>query len=252
MSYMLKFTEFLLNDMIIEGVDVDVDTKIVTFNDTHEYIVDTSLTNNPTKSNKAVAVFRRKRDSNMELPDGNPLLYAMKGMKGWKIGRKDLDKIWYRIDQIIDKLSNEYDVVVMPGSNSGLVSTFSTHISKKFKSVDVIHNCFLKRTLDEVIEDINWVDFNATERDEIKTSFKKMRGNYFEAKHFPKHLANKFEASIFKTNPLISGTKLVGQRILVLDDVVSSGLSLSSCARTIQDEYFPKSITNIVLFSEVN
>lgn len=252
MKNLLSFKEFQLKGIIVEGIDVDMINKVVKFNDSHENHVDTSLGNNPTTSGKATAVFKRKKDINRELPDGNPLLYAMKGMKGWSISTEDVNKIWYRIDQILDKINNEYDIVLIPGSNSSLVNTFSDHVASKFKNIEILHNCFLKRTVDEVIEDINWVDFTSEERDEVTDGFKKMKGNYFEAKYFPKHLAYKFEGSIFRTNPEISGSKLVNKRILVLDDVVSSGLSLSSCAKTIQEEYFPKSITNIVLFSEVN
>jgi phosphoribosylpyrophosphate synthetase len=233
----------------MEGIEVDLNNKIVKFTDENEDYVDTSL-NNPSVSDKAISIFKRKKDITKLVSDGNPLVYALKGIKGWSIPQEDVNNLWERIDDVLNKIPNEFDVVVMPESNSGLVSLFAEHVSKRFNDLEILRECLLKRTLEEVIDDINWVDFNEDERNQITDAFKKMN-IYFESKYFPKQLADRFEASIYKTSKDSKALNIMNKRVLMLDDVVSSGMTLSHCANVLKHEYFPKSITNIVLFSEV-
>lgn len=247
---MLTRKEFWLNGYLMEGINIDVDNKVVTFTDNNENYVDTSIESNPTISTNAISVFKRKKDENKQVSDENPLVYALKGMRGWTISEEDRASIWNRIKEILNKLPNEYDMVVVPESNSGIVATFADAISKHFDSIPIIKECLLKRTLDEVVDDINWIDFSKEEQLEITDAFKKMKGGHFEAKYFPKSLAHRLEASIYKSNPHNKGVDVANKRVIMIDDVVSTGMSLSHCANVLKREYFPKTITNIVLFSE--
>ena len=248
---MTKFEDYLNSDWIFEGIDIDFTTKTVIFNGSHENIVDTSTSNNPSSQDNSYFVFKRKKG--LGKTDGNPLFYALKNEKGWKMSDAHRNEIWNRVEQILSKLPNDFDVLVMPPSSSSLMKLFKDKILDRFKDIDYIENCLLKRTTEEVWDDINFPDFTEDELLDLDSAFQKMNKGYFEAKHFhlDDDIIKKFETSIFKTNPESRGLEIYGKKVLVLDDIYSRGFTLSKCAKTITENYFPKSVHNVMLLSGI-
>ena len=245
--------ELAFDQYLFEGIDVDINKKIVYFNDSHEDLVDTSEDNPTMKLINGVntySVFKRKESNSFMIKDGNPLVYALKGIKGWSISRKDEDKIYYRISSIINKIPKADTIITVPSSNP-LVNRFSDYLSRTSQA-KVLKHCVTKRTKEEILEDMPWQNFSPREIELIEEAFNKM-DYYFESKLFPKDpkIIKKFEVNIFNIS---KGYELdiLDKNIIIINDTISTGLSLSKCSEAIQECYFPKDIFQVSLFSSLS
>lgn len=251
---MKQFKEYLnekaFEMYLFEGIDIDLRNKIVTFTDKHENYVDTSgkLFKKKINSIDTYMLFKRKYSNDLN-SDGNPLVHALKGNFGWKMkNRKD---ILNRIEQSLKQLP-KYDIVIMTPSSNPLMKEIS-----KFINAELIEGCLFKRTKDEVLAEMDFSKFSDDEMEDLEIAFAKM-GTYFESKHFPKKLLLKLSTAIFsttvsgKSKENIEHAKMIKDKnVLIIDDTISSGYSLSNCTDIIREQYFPKSITQFSLFSDL-
>ena len=193
--------------------------------------------------------------------DGNPFIWALKGIDGWKFNITDTEIIQYikRFLSICHTIDQHYDVVVMAPSKS--------EINKKFMKIiygivgaDVrIEDYFLKVKTSEILYDL---DTEMIEHDypsessqeymerEMRRSLGRM-GTYFEAKKFPKEYLKYIKSVVDVDNKysVADSNKLFkGKRVLVLDDVFSSGKTVSDCVNCIWD-YSPIKVDVITLLS---
>lgn len=244
--------ESQFNEYLFEGIDVDLRNKVVTFTDKHENYVDTSGNIFKKKINgiDTYMLFKRKYSNDLT-SDGNPLVHALKGNFGWKL--KNKRKLLKRIEDSLKKLP-KYDVIIMTPSSNPLMKEIS-----KFINAELIEGCLFKRTKDEVLAEMDFSVFSEDEIQDLELAFSKM-DTYFESKHFPKKILNKLSTAIFKIYPGISkvntennnnANKIKDKNVLIIDDTISSGYSLSSCATIIKEQYFPKTITQFSLFSNL-
>jgi hypothetical protein len=251
----MTFQEYLnLKDSIplLEGIDIDTKNRVVKFTDDNENFVDTSLINNPTTNINTISVFKRKASNLASVSDGNPLVYALKGINAWTISAEDREKIWARVDNILNKLSTNIDVLILAPSTNSLVEVFADRIQERFPNALLLNKCLMKRTKEEVYEAMSpWFGFSEDEIDSINMAFETMQ-HWFEAKKLPKNILNKIDTNIVKYNPDFKGAEIIVDKdVLIVDDVMSSGTSLGSCARVLAESYSPKSITNLVMFSKL-
>ena len=144
---------------INEGIDIDYDTKTISFNSNHENNVDTSVINNP-QYNKingfnVWSVFKSKTNINKR-GDGNPLIYSYKNEKDWKFKfNKDRLNLEWQISQIIDKFLLHYyhgSVVVLAPSTSILNSLIVDVLKSKIKNLICISGLIMKLSTDEVFD----------------------------------------------------------------------------------------------------
>lgn len=237
---------------LLEGIDVDVIAKTVKFTDAHEELVDTSLSN-PTYTDegiKVISVFKRKKSSTELISDGNPLVYALKGKSDWQISSDDAELMWNRVDDILKKIKNEYDVVVLSPSSNGLVSVFAQRIKEALNNIEIIEDCLLKLTKEEIIELSPFKGFSEEELEQMERALKRM-DYWFEAKHMNKKLLSKLSDNLTKLNPAHNYLhKIYNKRVLLIDDVYSSGSTLKSCNNSLLS-LSPSNITNLVMFSGV-
>ena len=236
---------------LYEGVDIDLSTKTVKLTDKHEKGVNTSIQDNPTITDRAISVFKRNKNSEGS-SDGNPLVHALKNRNNWNISNEDREEIMNRVSKILKKVEYDFDVVILAPSSSGFLKEFSDIVHETFR-VPIFDSCFSKRTTSEIYDTMDWTIFTEEERTRIQTSFKQM-GEYFESKKFPKDTAliQKMENSIVKLDPYLSGVEINNKKILILDDILSSGMTLSHCAKILKESYFPESVFNLVLFGELS
>jgi hypothetical protein len=253
-----KFNNFnKINQYIGEGIDIDFKNRIVKINLNHENVVDTSIENNPNIINidgiKVISFFKRKKlkDDN---GDGNPLLYALKEINGWNISKFDIDLLYKQFLLIVSKINNQYDTIIKTPSNNELNNIFMDKLQKSIKCKNIIKNPFGKLEKDEVY--LNCIDF--TEMDDVdinrlNKSFSRM-DTYFTFKHIPVDL-RKYIKKIYNDNyiqdEIEDAIKINGKDILILDDTISSGSTISNMVKTIEKLYDPKSITVITLFSKL-
>ena len=246
-----------MKTFIIEGIDINRRDKIVSFNPTHEKGVNTSETFNPryktVKNINVIAIFDR---NNMLDGDGNPLLYALKQMYGWKISTGDIQKLLKQFIKIAEKIKPKYDTIVVIPSKNDLNTNFLHRLNKIIKCDNIVEGIFSKIPAEDVYD--NYVDWNKTsqeEEQELINNFTDMfkSTEYFSFKYIKPNLRKYITKSMWVNNNIASkNNELInGKDILVLDDTIASGQTISEFCKNIYKIFKPKSITVITLFSAV-
>lgn len=254
----------VINEINDEGIDVD-STRNVTMTDKHENLVDTSVVNNPTAITdfipnvKVWSLFKRKSG---DVNDGNPLLYALKKEKGYVL--KNEKKVKTRLELITKKFiseNNGLDVTIMIPSTNNLNMYFATVVSRYCKNPQYIGNLFSKMSIEEVDDEIFAEG----------SSFREYYGNNFVGAH-EKFLdyCNKMGGDKFKFHLIqdIDMRKVIektikisdeywgkyveainGKNILIVDDSITLGKTITETCNIISEYYTPKSITVLTLCS---
>lgn len=256
-------------DYVVEGININPNDKTVSLTDEHDKGVDFSLVNNPVydKYGKydVISIFKRNKlyDLNDTQRDGNPFLYALKGKYGWKfnISNEEITKYIRRFLEICHKIKSEYDTIVMTPSSTDLNKKFMKVISKQVKSSKVINEFFVKLTKEEIVDD-DLIDKEAIMKDypdsynavlaEINRSFRRMKGEHFEAKVMDKKYLKYIKYIGEENNAEDLRQYIDGKDILLLDDTISSGETISQCINGITSNFTPKSVTIITLLSKLN
>ena len=256
-----------LNNYIVEGLNIDVDNKTVSLTDAHNSGIDFSLVNNPVydKHNgyDVISIFKRTSltDINNTQRDGNPFIYALKKKNGWKfnITSEEINKYIRRFLNICKKINNKYDTIIITPSASELNEKFMKAISRQVDANNIINEYFVKLSKEEIIDD-DLIDIERIRNDygnsfnkvmsEIHRSFRRMKGETFEAKYVKKEYLKYIK--YIETNGDDDIRKYIDDKdILLLDDTISSGETVSQCINGILSNFIPKSITIITLLSKV-
>lgn len=269
---MLKesFEKSYINDLdnyIVEGLNIDVDNKTVSLTDAHNSGIDFSLVNNPVydKHNgyDVISIFKRTSltDINNTQRDGNPFIYALKNKNGWKfnITLEEINKYIRRFLTVCKKINNKYDTIIITPSASELNEKFMKAISRQVDANNIINEYFVKLSKEEIIDD-DLIDIERIRNDygnsfnkvmsEIHRSFRRMKGETFEAKYVKKEYLKYIK--YIETNGDDDIRKYIDDKdILLLDDTISSGETVSQCINGILSNFIPKSITIITLLSKV-
>lgn len=253
-----------VNVLINEGVDIDVNRN-VTMTDKHENLVDTSISNNPSTSTeilpnvKVWSVFQRKQDAANS--DGNPLLYALKNEKGYKLTNPMAVK--NRIEYIVKKFcsSNQgIDVTIALPSTNSLNNTFASMVANNCKNPQYISNLFVKMSIEEVD------DFIFEERSKFRLFYgKRFEQKYRVLQNYYKRMNDSFQfhkVQDMEMRSVIEHTikladdfygeyidKINGKNILIIDDSITLGQTVKESCQILLNNYIPSSITILTLFS---
>jgi hypoxanthine-guanine phosphoribosyltransferase len=132
-------------------------------------------------------------------------------------------------------------------------------ISNQVKAENVIKEFLVKIKKEEIIDD-DLIDKEQITKDypdnynevitKIYRSFRRMEGADFEAKHMDKEYL-KYVKYIGVNNDVNIRPMIDGKEILVLDDTISSGTTVSQCIDGITSNFTPKSITIVTLLSKL-
>lgn len=257
--------------LITEGIDIDYNTFTISYNPSHQNNVDTSLENNPTVTTEygdGVRVFsllRRKRDSEL---DGNPLLYAFKGEKGWKFKcETDRENILHQVELIADKFTTLYSAgftILIPSGNA-LNRMIGEILKNKASNIVIVDDVLTKITTEEVMDIVltqnsPFLKYYANSVEQalrqLRTYLEKMdneRGGYF-TRHFVRD--SKMRDILTQTLKLSDDAAaryakdIDGKDILLIDDSISRGQTIKEACQIIRDNYEPNSITVLTLFSK--
>ena len=208
--------------------------------------------------------------------DGNPLVYAFKNENGYSF-KSDYDKktIQDAIDEILKKfiikyfstIRNSVATIVCPSENS-LNQVFAYAIRKNAemlgKTINIQEDYLVKYPVDdiraEIIDNAN-SDLNRwlislpqhvamKKRTILDNALDKMDDEHNGV--FAYHLIKDVEVRkhISNTMKLSSNAKNIeGEDVIVLDDTMSQGKTLSEACQLLCGSYMPKSIVALTLFS---
>lgn len=258
--------------IIKEGIDIDYNNLTIAYNPLHQDNVDTSIENNPTVSNEygeGIAVYSllmRKGDGVM---DGNPLLYAFKGENGWQFRTDDdRDAILTQVNIIAQKFADRYPLgftVLIPSGNY-LNRMIGKIVKSKGKDVLIVDDVLTKVTTEEVMDIVLEQDSqfhlyyqNSMEAAlrQLKTYLDKMdeeRGGYF-TRHYVRdaRMRDVLNKTLKLSNDAVARySRLIdGKDVLLIDDSINRGQTIKEACNILLENYEPKSITVLTLFSKL-
>lgn len=264
-------------NIMYEGLVVNERTRTISLTDVNNRGVDFSLENNPIEYRlgdiDVISIFKRTPlKSRGKDKDGNPFIYALKGENGWRFDMPDADIIKYmkRFLQVCKKIKTKYDTIVTVPTKSWINARFmdviAGQVGAKHKISDYFDKCSIEVAYNSIDDNeiqrvAKMLSPNNTESKIIKIwnrldrCFGRMErsgSEHFVAKYIHKDLLR------FIKNPVSNKTTHTGEcaeffegkDVLILDDIMAFGSTLSFCAHNIIDTYSPKSITAITLLSK--
>lgn len=227
----------VVTERIEEGEDAVFDVSIDLG---HNDGVDMSLSGNPTVMTvgdlQVFSLFRRRRLSTIEA-DGNPLIYALKELNGYAIDEAGEELMWKTAGEIFRAWTCPWKpthVVSIPSRHSvsfDLASRIASFLEVDHVPVALVH----KRTVAEVLEEAEPLkDSGAVSESDLK-AFKSQLGRLSTAppgKTFQMKEINVRVRQYFHPWRLAEEAKdFIGHDLLLVDDLIGSGASLSTCAK---------------------
>lgn len=254
-----------------EGIDIDTANKIVSFNKNHQDNVDTNdylqpyIISNNIRNENVLSIFERK--DNDEGNDGNPLVYALKNIRGWRFAnpQQDIMALLRRFVSVTTKLQMNFDTLILTPSNNELNNRVFSYLLRLLSFDYSFSTLFRKLTVSEVYENFYDEDFFDSmdeieakqARLEMSKAFKSMnlKNNgifsykYISALAYRDSIEQSLAIEFDDDLGMQYRDAINGKNVLVLDDTVASGKTLSDSADAIRKMFDPKSITFLTLFS---
>jgi hypothetical protein len=226
---------------VLEGLDLDPVYGTVGMNPNHQNYVDTNDAWSPhpyyTTINgyKVISLFKNKWEH-------NPLIWALKNKK-WKFKnpRYDVMFLLRRLVAVTKELNEKFDVIITTPSASNLNNELLSKIERLIPHSKSYRNFFEKYSAKEVYDELP----NEYKK-ELRVYFQEMqRANdgMFSYKYIPAKLRNKIGETIYTNKELKLADEINGKRILILDDTVTTGKTLSDSAKALMSTFTPASIT---------
>ena len=263
---------------LVEGLDVNEYRKTVTLTDKHNRGVDFSKEKPLVYHYKfmnynltVISIFKRMYMNGEFINlDGNPFIYALKNKYGWKFDMTDSEIYKYirKFLSVCKNIEGHYDVIVMVPSMHQINKRFMNIVAKQVGADLMIEDIFIKTKKSDIwdnidiesIEDYCYrnyhpnVAMNQVERimKNIKESLSKMPGEYFSAGLIDKKYIEFIDNIVsinhqYKVQDVMDMLK--DKKVLVLDDILSTGSTLSGCVKEIV-KYKPKKLDVITLLSK--
>lgn len=254
-----------------EGIDFDLDTKMVTYNPSHQDNVDTSIENNPSIDLSLIegvpvwSIFKRKKGLG---GDGNPLIYALKNENDWIFkSEQDRTDIIKQFKIITDKFlkNHSFDLTLIIPSTNNLNNYIAKEISDKAK-VELITGFVRKLTTEEVDELVQDFDskfraYYGTKYTQAYYALREYLDEMDELKNgvFCRHLIKDsqmrnvidFTLKLSEDHYARFANKINDRNVLIIDDVISRGESIKEMVNIINKSYNPKSVSVMTLLSRL-
>lgn len=253
-------------DFLVEGINV-VGKKVYL---TTEHDDGIKLVNEPTITKmgniELISIFRRtplKLDTGNSV-DGNPAIHALKKNYNYElVVDENLISFIKEFIGNTKQIQKEFDVLIVVPSSNHLNKEFMKRLQKYLDFKLVIEDLFVKTSKEEAWDSLKFdkIDSENSEKNaneikkKISSYFKNMKGDWFQAGKFKDKKLLKYVDTFVSVNNDYSyedvTNLLTNKKVLILDDTVSSGLTLSYCAEFIIDECGCKDVTCISLFSPI-
>jgi hypothetical protein len=264
---------------ICEGIDINLNNKIVAYNPNHENNVDTSLNDNPSCEMYRIrnmnipiwSIFKRKRTpKNMPYQnDGSPLIYALNNNEnGWKFkNENDRASIFKQMGLIAEKFSklHTYGVTIILPSG-GSINSLLANIMERLNPNSVILNSLLsKMTVEDVYNEV--IETNSLFRKHYGANYEKALNLFLDYLgkmdsekngmfSFRYVKDNEMKNCIEKTFKIVDdgilsySDEINGKDILIIDDTITNGGTVKSAIKVITEVFTPKTISVLTMFSK--
>lgn len=262
-----------IQKILREGINIErTNGRIISVTNHHQNYVDTNNSTCPylfadtQRGFNTLSIFQRKStDDGM---DSNPLLNALKQRKGWSFdkAKKDL-MILLKNFVSASRLLPKYDTIIMTPSNNDLNKTVFGYL-KRIVCHDVAYeNFFEKLSANDVYENLiddDYIEktFTSTDKvyNEIDDAFGLMNKNnngifsykFLQNSKYRDAIIQSMKVNIGPHSDLNYAEAINGKDVLVFDDTITTGKTISDSGKAIYDIFAPKSITYITLFSALN
>lgn len=226
---------------VLEGLDLDPVYGTVSMNADHQNYVDTNDAWSPQpyystiNGHRVISLFRNKWEH-------NPLIWALKNKK-WKFKnpRYDIMFLLRRLVAVTKELHENFDVIITTPSSSNLNNELLSRVEKLIPHSKSYKNFFVKYSAKEVYDNLP----NAYKK-ELNVYFQKMQevnNGIFSYKYIPPNFRNKIGETMHTNGELKLSKEINGKQILILDDTVTTGKTLSDSAKALMATFAPASIT---------
>lgn len=214
---------------------IELDGKVVRFSDQHQLLINTDPVKNPkVKSVQGVSVncvYTRRRSKKRSVNDGNPFIYALKGLEGFSISLKELYKFRESADLILAKIvgGKQWDFIAPMPSQHSIAGFLANRLSRKLH-IPVLENYFVKKTVHEMLLEVDLAQVEPSHQKDVKrqlSTYEKLPENELVSlKNTPVKIRRYFKP--LKLNP-DNKFCAVGNVVLV-DDLLSTGTTLVNAA----------------------
>lgn len=244
------------------GITVD-QNKIVKFTSRTEQLVNTSIDANPNqyKLNDLVVYGIFKRLYSRQGGDGNPLIYALKGQRGYSISLQECGKFNPNLSVILDRLlaQKNYEVILTMPSSHKVVERFAKKINRiNKKKCILINDIFSKKTICEVYSNLQDLPLTPKYKKDIialRRSLERDLTNNPNKAFSMKEVATKDRMFIrpLKIDPtqIEKITEMKGKSILLVDDLLASGTTLTSAYNLLKEMEISEQIEAICLLGKL-
>lgn len=212
---------------------------------------------------KVISIFERKtNDGRLE---GTSFNYALKELDcGFKSPHCDFMALLKKFVAATKELQGNYDVIITTPSSNELNNEILKNALRIIPHINEFEHFFTKLEANDVYE--NWLYTNwFKEHPEVKHStllqaiinMNKYNNGIFSYKYIKSielrnAIRNSMKVSDEFTDNLSIGDSINEKNVLVIDDTVTSGKTISDSAYAILQMYDPQSITFLTLFSPLN
>ena len=217
---------------------LDISKKTVSLNDTHDHLVITDPLKNPVeydiKTCKLTAIYQRKKAKGRSgSGDGNPLIYALKEMRGYSISDADKNTLFTNMKKIVVehyKNKNLDSIVVIPSSKP--IANWVGIACSEALNIPLEKNAFVKITNTGALNQLQ----NIKDEKEIIELRKKLESEKPNGTFKLKDLSQHQRSFII---PVLMSPffKNKYKHILLVDDLVSSGTTLRSGYNVFNKKY---------------
>lgn len=246
------------------GIDVN-QRKQVTFNISHDNRVVTSISKNPKLSmigrspkTPVYSIYRRTKSGDYRR-DGNPLMYALKGINNYSISLNELFKFRNSFLAILNAIHSQLPpgnkiIIAMP-SSSPVVNLFAKRISRRFgaQMIDLFMKCTVQEVLSDFHTNFSLSQIKKSDKGDVQRLLAELSSSVpnsiFSMKIVPNKIRKYFQP--LKINPQANLAPLNGVQIILVDDLLSSGVTLICAIEILMSMNIP-CVTAVCLLSDLN
>lgn len=243
------------------GFNVDSEQKLVTVDHSHNHFCITTPEGNPVhllleQQLKVTSIFARtkgKRDPHMP-GDNCPMLYVIKGLHQLKTNRRDIAKLCTSFRKILPLFIEQgfqWDWLVPLPSGSHICRRFAGRVQKITQKGLCVESALAKVNALSVKQYVRALRISAKDKTRINADINRFISEHGEEEPFQIKAIKNVSLRRF-INPFCWGCIPFGtpppQKILLIDDMVTSGTSLISAQMILQSRYPFAQIEALTLF----